>query len=100
MWETGSFPSLTIYEQLKPIIAYVHFKGGRCESPQGPLKWRSSLADASWPVAEIATQVIIDGVSPVICINPSHGGCQDETAGDHTEDDIDFLRSIIQATNR
>ena len=69
----GTFPSLEVYERLKPLIGYYHLKGGRAEVEGGDLVWASSLEDASWPVLDITAAVIRDGVSPVICLNPSHG---------------------------
>ena len=73
LWQMGIFPTLAVYEDLKPWISYYHVKGGMAESTGGSLKWRSSLEDASWPVEQITRRVIEDGVSPVICLNGSHG---------------------------
>ena len=73
LWQMGTFPSVEVYEQLKPLIGLVHLKGGMVEGSSRQLKWRSALEDASWPVAEIVGRIIADGASPVICLNPSHG---------------------------
>lgn len=100
MWQLGVFPTVETYERLIPIIGYVHVKGGLAESPGGPLVWRSSLAGASWPVREIVTQVVRDRVSPVICINPSHGESPGGVYEDYTRADIDFLRQIIEEADR
>lgn len=95
-WQMGTFPSLAVYRQLKPWIAQVHVKGGQSETPGGPLKWASSLADASWPVLEILQAVAADGVSPVICLNPSHGGAKPGyDYSNVTWRDIEFLRKNI-----
>jgi sugar phosphate isomerase/epimerase len=93
MWQMGTFPSIEVYRQLRPIIRQVHLKGGMSEMPGGPLKWRSALEDASWPVREIVAAVLADGVSPILCLNPSHG--QPKDGYDYssvTQWDIEFLR--------
>ena len=93
LWQMGTPPTLHVYEQLKPLISYYHLKGGKSEFPDGPLKWRSSLEDASWPVEEITNQVIADGVSPVICLNGSHG--ERKTGYDYetvTERDLGYVK--------
>jgi len=95
MWECGVFPSVDVYEKLRPVIGYYHVKGGRSEAVGGPLVWRSSLADASWPVASITRKVIADGVSPVICINPPHGRSLDSANESYAESDISFLRTTF-----
>jgi sugar phosphate isomerase/epimerase len=71
MWQSGTFPSLDVYRQLRPIINYVHLKGGQ-GTPE-KLIFRSPLEGASWPVAEIVGAVLADGVSPTLCLNGSHG---------------------------
>ena len=73
MWQMGTFPSLQVYRRLRPLLAYYHLKGGQSAAGSNVLRWRSGLEDASWPVAEITRQVAADGVSPVICLNGSHG---------------------------
>jgi hypothetical protein len=96
LWQMGTLPTLQIYEQLKPLISYYHLKGGQSEIPDGPLKWRSSLEDASWPVEEITNKVIADGVSPVICLNGSHG--ERKTGYDYktvTERDLGFVKHMF-----
>ena len=95
MWQAGTFPSLEVYEKLRPLIGYYHIKGGQSEVPGGPLVWRSSLADASWPVREITERVIADGHSPVICLNPSHGASESNDYVDYTEADIAWMRETF-----
>lgn len=109
LWQSGTYPSVEVYEALRPLIGYFHLKGGiAAEAPADtpgegsaagaagiaadigpagdtgstsragpaggpPLEYRSSLADASWPVKEITGRVVADRISPVICLNPSHG---------------------------
>jgi sugar phosphate isomerase/epimerase len=73
LWQMGTYPSLAVYDELRDLIGYYHLKGGIECSDGDALCWRSSLADASWPVVEITRRVIADGVSPIICLNPSHG---------------------------
>lgn len=98
MWQMGTFPSLEVYRQLRPIIRQVHLKGGMSEVPGGPLKWRSALEDASWPVREIVAAVLADGVSPIICLNPSHGQPKDGyDYSNVTQRDIEFLRREFPA---
>ena len=73
MWQMGTVPTLEVYGELRPLLAYYHLKGGQAAPGSGALHWKSSLEDASWPVREITQQVVADGVSPVICLNGSHG---------------------------
>ena len=74
MWQCGTFPTLEVYEVLRPTINYVHLKGG-CGRSSAPtvLAWRTTLEQAWWPVRDIVGRVIADGVSPVLCLNPPHG---------------------------
>ena len=95
LWQMGTFPTLEVYEVLKPLIRMIHLKGGRAETPGGALKWRSHLQDASWPVLPIVRQVIEDGKSPVICLNPSHGQSPPGFNSD-PQKDIDFLRNAVK----
>jgi hypothetical protein len=96
MWQCGAFPSLAIYEQVKPFLAYYHVKGGQADAGARTLRYKSTLEDASWPVVPITQKVVSDGVSPVICLNPSHGEKRpgyDEAL--ETERDLAFLRRTI-----
>jgi hypothetical protein len=96
MWELGAFPTLDVYRQLKEWIGFYHVKGGQVEGESRALRWRSALADASWPVGEITQQVVNDGISPVICINPSHGAVKEGyDYADVTLRDVNFLRQNI-----
>ena len=96
MWELGTFPSLDAYEQIKPWIGFYHVKGGQQEGASPRLRWRSSLADASWPVVEITQRIVDDGVSPVICLNPSHGAVRaGYNDSDVVKQDIDYLRNHV-----
>ena len=96
LWQMGTFPSLEVYQQLKPLLGYYHVKGGCTKDGGTALAYRSSLADASWPVVEITAQVIADGISPVICLNPPHGAPPPDWNGeDDTMRDITFLREHI-----
>ena len=81
MWQSGTFPSLDAYRTLRPVTDYVHLKGGRA-SHDAPRKlvFRCPLEQASWPVREIVADVLADGASPVICLNPSHGAVADDYA--------------------
>lgn len=98
LWQMGTYPSIEVYNKLKGIIGYYHLKGGQSEgaAPDMPLKWRSSLEDASWPMVEITKQVVMDGVSQVICLNPSHGAPKDGYDYQNiTERDLEFIRNVI-----
>jgi hypothetical protein len=100
LWQSGTFPSLNIYHQLKPLINYVHVKGGIKSQSSNELEWASALEDASWPVKEIIAEVIRDGLSPVICINPSHGKRRENIDYQNvTAKDVAFLKSIINQEN-
>ncbi len=94
LWQEGTFPTVEVYEHLKPVIGMVHLKGGRSETPGGPLVWRSSLADASWPVLDIIRRVAADRASPVICLNPSHGQAPPGFKENYKQD-LDFIRQAI-----
>jgi len=95
LWQMGTYPTMNVYESLRDIIGYYHLKGGQSESGSSELKWRTSLEDASWPVANITRQVATDRVSPVICLNPSHGAAK--PGYDYAEivaRDIAFARDV------
>jgi hypothetical protein len=95
LWQMGTFPTTQVYAEFKDLIGYYHVKGGQSDGETSQLKWRAALEDASWPVEEITRQVIADGVSPVICLNPSHGGAREGyDYADVTARDLDFLRAI------
>ncbi len=95
-WQMGTFPTLDVYQQLRPLIGMVHVKGGAGETPGGTLKWRTALADATWPVVPILSAVIADEVSPVICLNSSHGNPKEGyDYSDIIGRDIRFLRENI-----
>ena len=78
LWQNGTFPSLDIYRQLKPLIGALHLKGGRSGDDGQTLKWAAPLEEASWPVWEIVRAVVADGTAPFICLNPSHGEKPDD----------------------
>jgi hypothetical protein len=98
MWQCGTFPSLDIYQQVRPFLAYYHVKGGKSEPGGRALRYKAPLEDASWPVVEITRKVVSEGLSPVICLNPSHG---EKPAGYderfETERDLAFLRRALAA---
>ncbi len=96
MWQMGTFPTLEIYKRLKPLIGYYHVKGGHAGDDGRTLTWKATLEDASWPVLDITRQVLADGISPVICINPSHGADNPKYSMDRAvERDIAFLRTNL-----
>lgn len=73
LWQSGTFPTLEFYEQLRPLIGAVHLKGGRSGEDERTLEWAAPLDEASWPVLDIVRAVARDGVAPFVCLNPSHG---------------------------
>jgi sugar phosphate isomerase/epimerase len=78
-WEMGVFPTIEAYHTLRPLIGYVHTKGGRAaDDDPTRLQWSVGLDSASWPVVEIIQEVVDDGISPVICLNPSHGAWRED----------------------
>ena len=96
LWQMGTFPSMRVYEALRPLIGFLHLKGGQHGADGTALEWKSALEDASWPVADIVKQAVRDGVSPVICLNPSHGKVKDGYNYDRMpQRDLDFAKSII-----
>jgi hypothetical protein len=96
LWQMGTFPSMEAYRGLKPLIGYFHLKGG-VAGDDGRLLWKSTLEHASWPVVEMTREVIRDGVSPVICLNPSHGRKRDGYDYDRmVKRDLDYIRHVIQ----
>lgn len=99
-WTSGFFPSVAEYRRMSALIQYVHLKGGQYADPvTRELAWRAGLAEASWPVREIVQAVLDDAVSPVICLNPSHGELKASYDYDYatvTKRDIDFLRAEFE----
>jgi sugar phosphate isomerase/epimerase len=96
LWQMGTFPSLEVYEQLKPLLAYYHLKGGQAAPGESSLRWRSSLEDASWPVEKITNRVVSDGVSPVICLNGSHGERKEGyDYANAVEKDLDYVKRMF-----
>ncbi len=96
-WSSGVFPSIETYRRLKPLIRYYHVKGGQTEPGSTDLAWNVALEDASWPVIEITSAVVADGVSPVICLNPAqHGAAKDGYRYEGlVKRDLDFLRASV-----
>lgn len=99
LWEEGTFPTMAVYQQLKPLISLIHLKGSKDVEQDGEKKrFASSLEDASWDVLEIVQAAIDDNVSPVICLNPAHGA--KSPAYNHSLDnyyqDILYLRKHIK----
>lgn len=95
LWIMGTFPSMDIYRQLKPLIGYFHVKGGQKHPETDALQWKSSLEDASWPVEEMTRQIAADGVSPVICLNPTYGGLKDNYNYDNLfVRDLEYMKTI------
>jgi hypothetical protein len=98
LWQMGAYPSLQVYEALKPLIGFVHLKGGQIGEEGNSLVWKSSLEDASWSVAELVALVIRDENSPVICLNPSHGKLKPGYLYDNvTQRDLSFMKSLVTA---
>lgn len=98
-WATGVYPTKDVYNYLKPMLYYYHVKGGVYEDESSKtLKWNAALEDSNWPVVDITQRVVDDGVSPVICINPTQHG-QNKPGYDYSAvpvRDIDFLRRSVK----
>ncbi len=94
MWQSGTYPSLDVYRALHPIINYVHVKGGQ-GTPAAPhvMEYRSLLAEAGWPVVDILSRVLADGVSPAICINTSHGEMPPGYEFEHLGQTVELARA-------
>ncbi len=96
LWQCGTFPSLDVYHELSPLIAYVHVKGGIAHPRTGAPEWISTLAEASWPVKDLLTEVMRDRVSPVVCLNPPHGRRREGFDGAAiTAQDVAYLTSLV-----
>ncbi|HWK28040.1 MAG TPA: hypothetical protein VNS09_15855 [Solirubrobacter sp.] len=73
-WATGHFPTLADYDALRPLLGYVHLKGGRAGADGETLELNVALDETSFDVLGITERVVRDGVSPVLCLNaPGHG---------------------------
>jgi hypothetical protein len=100
LWQMGTFPTVAVYESLRDLIGYLHFKGGEA-GEDGKLTWASSLEEAAWPVVEIVRRAIADEVSPFFCLNPSHGKQHPGyDAYAVTTRDILFLQQLINSTEK
>lgn len=97
LWQCGTFPTLAVYRELRPVLGMLHVKGGQFENAATRrLKWRSGLADASWPVWEIVAAAARDGIEAV-CLNPSHG--EPKPGYDYrdvTARDLALLRQLLK----
>jgi sugar phosphate isomerase/epimerase len=97
LWQMGTYPTLEVYNRLKPLIGYYHAKGGQENPETKALQWKSYLKNASWPVEEITKQVVRDGICSVICINPTHGKINDDyNEQEAVRKNLEYLKSIIQ----
>ncbi len=97
LWQSGTFPTMEVYQKLKPLIGYYHVKGGTSEEGTDRLRWATLFEDASWPVTQMTQQVVDDGSAEVICLNPSHGESKPDYDYDNSaKRDLDFLRENIK----
>ncbi len=93
LWQMGTFPTMEVYQKLRPFIGYLHLKGGIAGEDGRTLRWRSTLEAASWPVLAITRAAMADGISHGICLNPSHGDFHpDHSMEGSCERDLAFLR--------
>lgn len=103
LWQMGTFPDIETYHRLRHLIGYYHVKGGRSEDGGNTLRYCSSLADAGWPVKDVTSRVIEDGIVEAICLNPSHGKRPDGEPYDYSpaayKRDIDFIGEILRETS-
>jgi sugar phosphate isomerase/epimerase len=96
LWQMGTFPTIEVYRQLRPLIGFLHLKGGKQGELGNALKWRSTLEEADWPVEVIVRAAIVDQCSPVICLNPSHGQSQEgQNTSDIVEKDLQYVNKLI-----
>lgn len=96
LWQSGTFPSLDVYRQLKPLMGAMHLKGGHAGDDGKTLTWAASLEDASWPVLDIVRAAVADGIAPYLCLNPSHGQKPDGwNTWDIAQREIAFLRREV-----
>ncbi|WP_165972032.1 sugar phosphate isomerase/epimerase family protein [Paenibacillus piri] len=101
LWQMGTFPSMDVYRNLKPLIGYLHVKGGQAEPGAQELKWKSSLEDASWPVEPMIKQAVKDNVSPVICLNPTYGQMKENYDYNNMfKRDLDYMKQIMSRIER
>jgi sugar phosphate isomerase/epimerase len=102
IWDVGNWwhfgcsriPSLADALALMPVIGMLHLKGGRAETPGGPLRWQAQLAGTSWDVEGVVGAVIAAGVAPLICLNPPHGAVRAGAPYD-CRADLEFLRATF-----
>ncbi|QNK60943.1 TIM barrel protein [Paenibacillus sp. PAMC21692] len=100
IWFEGTFPTMDVYRELRPLMGYYHLKGGQTGESGDKLVWQSALDDASWPVAELTKQVLADKATEVICLNPSHG--EVKPGYDYNNLDkrnYDYVKNIIDSMN-
>ena len=94
----GHLPSLDDYETLRPLIGYVHLKGGQAAADGRTLALNVALEETTFDVVGITERVVRDGVSPVLCLNaPGHG--EDIEGYDYaavTERDLVHLRTRVE----
>ncbi len=94
LWQAGTFPALSVFQALKPLVTYVHIKGGIADKGSRKLLYKSALADASWPVKEILNEVFQTKQVLAVCLNPSHGEKMPGVDyGATLEKDLEFIRT-------
>lgn len=97
LWQMGTYPTLEAYRKLRPIIGFLHLKGGQRGDSGDTLMWKSTLEEASWSVSDIIKEYVRDQVSPVICLNPSHGMLKEGYSYSNMyERDLQYLRQMLQ----
>ena len=95
LWQMGTAPSLEVYKELKPLMVYYHLKGGMANA-KGELEFGCALQDSTWPVVEVTKAVIADDVSPLICLNPTHGAKKPGyDYEDLTRKDLEYVRKTF-----
>lgn len=100
IWLEGTFPTMEVYRELRPLMGYYHLKGGQAGESSDKLVWQSALDDASWPVAELTKQVLTDKATEVICLNPSHGEVKPGyDYNDLDKRNYDYVKHIIDSMN-
>ncbi len=96
LWEMGVRPTVEVYRTLRPLIGYYHVKGGSFRQEDGGEFLATSLEHCGWPVREVTREIVRDGLSPVICLNPPHGlRLAPLDLVRSAKEDLDFLRETI-----
>jgi sugar phosphate isomerase/epimerase len=97
LWQQGVFPTHKVYDELAPLIGYLHLKGGLRRDGTNEFLWQGALEDTPWPVAEIAQAYVSAGVGQAICLNPPHGELKPGVDYENRlRRDLEFVRKCVK----